>query len=292
MLDQEPKEEKKNLRIGLLVSLGVHGILLLILLFAIAWKEPNPPLPEYGIELNFGMDRQGSGDVQPLDPQPTTPQTESAPKTEASESQDTPEEPVEVSPKVEPSPSVQEQVVTNQPSPDVVEKKPEPKKETPVEKKEEVKEQPKPKPSPQSLYPDATTDSKTDGKASTTSSSQGDDKNKAGDKGDPKGSIDAKALYGQQGGGDGASLDLAGWTWDFRPKPNDTSDESGRIVFEIKIDSRGNIISVRTLERTVSPAVEKIYRDEVQKLTFSKTADNARAADISTGKITFIIRSR
>ena len=87
-------------------------------------------------------------------------------------------------------------------------------------------------------------------------------------------------------------MDMSGWMWDFEPKPDDTSSETGRIVFEIKVDDQGEILSVRRLESTVSPTVEKIYRQEVEKLTFSKTSSNAIVAPISTGKITFVIKSK
>jgi len=113
-----------------------------------------------------------------------------------------------------------------------------------------------------------------------------------GDKGDEKGSIDSRALYGSQGGGGGPHLELSGWMWDFTPNPRDTSNENGKIVFEIKIDDRGEIISVRTIEKTVSPEIERIYRQEVESLTFSPISSNTRPAPVSTGKITFIIRSK
>ena len=61
-------QEQKNRRIALITSLGVHAVVLLLLLFMVAWRTPNPPLPEFGIELNFGMDTQGSGDIQPETP--------------------------------------------------------------------------------------------------------------------------------------------------------------------------------------------------------------------------------
>jgi hypothetical protein len=84
-------------------------------------------------------------------------------------------------------------------------------------------------------------------------------------------------------------LDLAGWNWDYIPKPNVPNNESGRVVFEIKVDDSGEIISIRTLERSVSLEAENICRKEIEKLTFSKTGTNVPA--ISTGKITFIVRS-
>ena len=124
------------------------------------------------------------------------------------------------------------------------------------------------------------------------SSSQGSKENEAGDAGDPEGTVDSRALYGKSGGGGGGpSLDLAGWRWDYEPKPNDNSNENGRIIFEIKVDDNGEVIGVRTLETTVSPRVVQLYRQEVEKLTFSPLS-NAIPAPISTGKITFLIRSK
>ena len=61
-------QEKKNRRAGILTSVGIHAALFLTFFFMMAWRAPNPPLPEYGIELNFGLDNQGSGDVQPETP--------------------------------------------------------------------------------------------------------------------------------------------------------------------------------------------------------------------------------
>ena len=82
-------------------------------------------------------------------------------------------------------------------------------------------------------------------------------------------------------------IDLDGWMWDFTPEPEDKSSERGRLVFEIKIDNQGEILSVDRKESTVSPTVEKIYRQEVEKLTFSKTSDNPVIDSVSVGKITF-----
>jgi hypothetical protein len=44
----------------------------------------------------------------------------------------------------------------------------------------------------------------------------------------------------------------------------------------------------------VNPSVEKIYRDEVSRLSFSKKNDGsaARVAQTTKGKITFILRNK
>ncbi|WP_342265621.1 hypothetical protein [Cardinium endosymbiont of Philonthus spinipes] len=84
-----------------------------------------------------------------------------------------------------------------------------------------------------------------------------------------------------------ATLELRGWEWDAVPRPNDTTEEWGKIVFEIKVDKEGEIISILTIEKTVTPMVEKIYADALRALTFSKTAD--APAGIATGKVTFVL---
>ncbi|OJW68947.1 MAG: hypothetical protein BGO68_01835 [Candidatus Amoebophilus sp. 36-38] len=103
--------------------------------------------------------------------------------------------------------------------------------------------------------------------------------------------IDDRGLYkATEDKKTGASLELIGWTWDSVPHPQDNTNEVGRIVFEITIDDSGEIIAIKTLEKTVSPLVEQLYKDEVAKLTFSKTNMNMGYAPTSTGKITFILQ--
>ena len=269
-------EEKKNRRIALAVATGFQALLLLLFFFLVAWRRPDPPLPEYGIELDFGIDKQGSGQTPVPEPTPVVeevveqappePEVEEVTETEVTEPE--PEEPVEevvTETQIEESPVVVEEV---------------------EESVEEVVAEPQPEPVPvpkqESLYP---------GKASTPSN-QGDDTKEVGDKGKEEGKIDERAIYGAKGSADGASLQMAGWNWDNIPRPNDSSNENGRIVFEITIDDQGEIIGVKTIEKTVSPAVERQYRLAVEQLTFSTTTDNVRPAPTSTGRITFIIRAK
>ena len=90
--------EKRNNRIGIITSLGIHVALFVVLFFMMAWRAPDPPLPEYGIELNFGLDDQGSGDVQPEKPvgddteQQSVAAEEQASQTQADESNSTEKE--------------------------------------------------------------------------------------------------------------------------------------------------------------------------------------------------------
>jgi len=64
---EEPRD-KKNKRIAFLVSAGLHTCLFLSFFFLISWRAPYPPAPEYGVELNFGLDDQGGGEIQPKVP--------------------------------------------------------------------------------------------------------------------------------------------------------------------------------------------------------------------------------
>lgn len=284
-------QEKKDKATGWAVSIGIHAALLLLFLLVMAWKEPYPPHPEYGIELNFGLEQTGQGDLQPQNSRTVTtteqvetriedvvedqpiPREQDQPRAVEEVREPTPlpselESPVQAKPEVE----------KPQPKP-VEEKKPaETSKSSPVES---ARDEPKPAEPPavdtKALYP------------STGSQGTGQ---QPGDAGVPEGSVDARALYGRQGGGGGGpELDLVGWIWDREPRPDDRSRENGRIVFEIRVNNYGEVIGLRTLERTVSPAVEQVYRREVEKLKFSPTSQNARPAPVTTGKITFIIRS-
>ena len=289
------KAERRNRNIGLIASGGVHLALLIIFLLMMAWRAPNPPYPEYGIELNFGLDSQGSGEVQPdtpasasaaeeqSDEEPPEEVIEEAAETEVEEEEESPVEQVQAG----------EQPVSKLESPVVVT---ETKQSKPV-----VKEQEKPK-EEVARQPVVAEVKKTDTqtKAAEEAAQQGekpanhgDNVNTVGDKGSKEGTLDAKALYGNAGGGGGGvGLDLAGWDWDNIPRPQIPGNESdGKIEFEIKVDDNGDIIGYRVLERSLSIEAEKACRDAISKLTFSKKP-GAVVPAVSVGKITFVVRTR
>ncbi len=298
-------QEKKNDRWGMGISIGVHAALLLLFIFLLAWKEPFPPLPEYGIEVNFGLEEAGSGDIQPTVSANTSPEPveEPAPEEPAAAEEIIPESNTETNTEESSEQQVEEveEIVTpveetevTQPPPDVVPVKEKP-KETKVEEEPVVKEPQKLDPA--AVYPNG--NSNTDGAKGTegtsktpADSNQGDKPENTGDPGNPEGKLEPRAIYEKPGAGGGAALNMTGWNWDFLPKPSDLSNETGKIVFEIKIDDEGEILSIRTIEKSVSDPLVKVYRAEVAKLTFSPTSVNFRPAHTSTGRITFIIRAR
>jgi outer membrane biosynthesis protein TonB len=297
------RQEKKNEQVAFLASVGIHAVVLLAMFFIVAWRTPDPPYGgEPGVELNFGLDTEGGGDVQPQTPvgsggtQPEEPQRNEIP-------QATP-------PPAAPKEQVEEKMVTSEeddaPAIAKEEKKetkrpvetPPVKQPTETKKPEARKEEQKPKEevNPNAVYNPAgqanSTNKTTEGRAGSPGS-HGDDKGKTGDKGNPEGSLDAKALYGKQGngnGGDGSSLSLDGWVWDAIPRPTVPNNESGRIVFDIVVNAEGELEKITVSENTLSPEGAKACRAAVENLTFSRTGANVPQA--SRGKITFVVRSR
>lgn len=267
-MDEREKQEERNKRIGWLTSVGVQLVLLILFYFIVAWKEPFPPIPEYGIELGFT--------------------TSAGAPSQSTPSQEAPEEEVE-----------EEQIeeVESESSEEQIESQEETVSEEPVTKSEvespvKVEESTDPETKPMETKQEV--DSRAVMKPSETDSDKTSDNPSEGEE-EEEPEIDQRAIYGSQGtntgDSEGANLALSGWIWDSKPKPDDTSDQSGKIVYRIVVDQDGYLIKIETITSTVSPSVELKYRQAVQKLTFSKTADY-KTASTSTGTITFIIKSR
>jgi outer membrane biosynthesis protein TonB len=288
------ENEKRNKRIGFVTSLGVHAALLLLFLFAMAWRAPDPPLPEFGIIVNVGTDDEGSGDVQTDEPatEPVTQDDEPA------------EEPVETEPEpvIEDQPVAdleQKEVITSPvESPVVVKKEEEKVKE---KAKDEPKVEPKvePKKEPEKLkteYKPEVTPKQNDNEGKKTES-EGDDKNKTGNKGEPEGTLDPNGQYtgkpGGGGGGNGVSLSMSGWEWSEQPNTAGISNnESGRVVFEIECDADGEIIGIRTIERGVGAATEQLLRSSIMKTSLIRKSNAGQTPERSKGTVTFVIKSR
>ncbi len=281
------ENSKKNKAISLSISLGFHVALLLTFYFFFSYSPPDPPLGTlgYGVELNFGTSDLGSGDLQP--------EAEKSPDTPPKEVSE-PENSTPISKESQTSLITEEQgeeIALNEPIDKKVEKKI---TEPDFKEKKEVKIIEKPK----TVNEDAIF--KPEGNANK-SKGDGNDANSVGDKGKKEGATNNSGIFegnlGQGGNGSGGSggstLDLAGWEWERKPNPKDKSNEGGKIVFQIKIDEYGEIIEIRVLEKTVSAEVVSIYRSEIEKLSFVRSGGSSDLPpQISTGKITFIIKSR
>ena len=289
-------QERKNKRIAALSAVGIHAGLFLIFFFMMAWRAPDPPLPEFGIELNFGLDDQGSGNLQPDKPVGN----EAGHETDPAKNPPAETQPEEVKPdaqeevkEIVPEKAV-EQAVSKLESPVAVK---EVKKET---KKEVKKEKPLESNPKEKVVAEYKKDEKKDLNPSEVSKkgspgNQGDDTGKVGDKGSPEGKLDAKALYGTPGGGGGGNgfgLSMSGWAWADEPRiPELPDNENGKVIFEIECDETGEIVGINTLERSLSPRSEQILKDEIRKNSLIRTS-GGRAPERSKGRIIFILKTK
>jgi len=291
-------KERKRKRLSLFLSVFFHVILALIFFFTAAWREPDPPIPEYGIELNFGQSEVGSGQVYDES-------LEENPDQATEETQDEQDEQVEEETNDLSQEIVSDEVIEEESSDDNIS----PGENTAIEtsdnenfapSEEELVEQTPGSAASEGESDDANVPQQT-GETETdenlpsvaeSGSGQGTSEESMKDQGEETGKLDERALYGPRGTSSGASLELSGWRWDSEPTPDDQSQESGKIVFQIVVDSDGYIISIKTLEKTVSPSLERVYRNAVQELSFSKPRENFSTAPTSTGTITFIIKTK
>lgn len=311
-MNQSAFENEPEIRV--LSVTGAVGlmVLLLALLIFIRFSQtiPQPP-PIQFVEVNFGTDAIGSGRIQTYNKASDSPNAVDVKKAEK-----TPNPKVTTTPRVEKTPvapvptvDVKEKAkaVTEKPviasrveSPVTVPEKAEPKKtkaspasspappgEAPPKKTETV--------DPNALYKRSSGGAGANGTvgkaAGTGGNNNGDDAGGVGDKGNPKGNINAKEFYGTPNGGStGVAFDVSGWSLAGKPNVNDDSDETGKIVFQLTVDDAGNIIAVKTRQTTVGASVVEVYRRAVQRLKLRPKSANTPPT--STGTITFIITSK
>ena len=257
------KQERKNKRIAWAISIGTQFIMLLLFYLLIAWKEPFPPIPEYGIELGFESTSAPSTPPAPVATDSSIPEVSETPVEDDASNQEVSEPIEEV---IEYEDLVEETDETQSPN-------------DTVEEVEEINEEQE---SSEEVTPNESQEL-SEVQEDTVSKEVVEETNE----------IDVRALYGNQSSNDseGASLSLSGWIWDFKPEPEDTSDETGKIVYKITVDNDGFLVGIELETSTISPSVERKYRQAVQSLTFTKTSEY-QPASLSTGKITFIIKAR
>ncbi len=294
------QKEKNNKVIAAASTVGMYTLLFLVMLFAVAWRSPYPPLPGgEGVSLILGTDDYGSGDLpltEPVGTQEPAKQKEETPRQEELKE--------EVKQQVQEDPEDKDVITSTEESPVTI-KKDEPKKKE--EKKEPVKvvdpvkeeETPKKDETPKAVYnPNKNTES-SDNKTGTPGS-KGDDEGKTGDKGDPRGTPTG-AVYkgnpgaggdGKGGGGGGPLLDMAGWEWveiPATPKPSEEDQFSGKVVFVFDVDETGEIINIKKESGNLTPELEKKCKAALEKTSLYKTSSGV-APPKTTGRVTFTLR--
>ena len=279
-------QEKRNRRVGIWLSLGIHSAMFLILFFVMAWRAPDPPLPEFGIELNFGLDDQGSGDIQPEKPVGDEGVSEKAEAVDQP-SEAVPEEVKEDS-KVAEADKAVEQTVTKIESPVVVKEE---KKET-----REAKETKKAETTPakvETTFPAKKETAATEVPKKGDPGTQGDDAKKTGDKGNEQGTINPLTQYGPPGGGGGETgLAMFGWRWAEEPvflMPDDNM--SGRVEFDIVCDDNGDITGITPSRNDLSLKTLKMLQEAIEKSSLVWT-EKGKAPTTSKGKFVFTLKTK
>lgn len=209
---------------GIVVTIAVHALVLLALIFAvIRVTPPDPPLPE-GMEIDFGMSVDGSGtDNMAI---PTGPVVSPNPTVEA-----TPVKPVQTAPNEMATSEVGEEI-----------SRPKPQNKPVQETTKPVEVPKKPVINQGALMPGRTS---TGGQGSGTMPGN-------------QGRLDGVDGGGGQGGrgnnpngigdgtGTGIKISLAGRSAQSLPKPRYDEQEDGTVVVKITVDRSGNVINATT----------------------------------------------
>lgn len=296
-----------------IAAAGATGVmvLLFIVLFmvTISSTTPNPP-PVQFVEVNFGTTDVGSGNVQTYNKPNPSPRAENVKKAE-----DRPNPKVTTTPRVErtpvaPVPKVEEakpsKTISEKPviasrleSPVNVPEKAEPRR-TKATAPEATPAPPRSEPArkvetvdPSALYKRSSggagsngTNGRADG---VGGNNNGDNRSGVGDKGNPDGNINAKEFYGKPGGAkSGVALNVSGWAFGNNRLDKDESDENGRIIYQVRVDSDGNIVSARPMQQTVSPSVESFYRRQVLRFKL-RPKGSVTPSELSVGTLTINI---
>lgn len=295
---------------ALLISSIMYAIFLACLLFFNLLYEPVEEEIAMGVDLNYGVDLVGSGNIQtmnkanasknnydvkpsdnatstkkqtakpvPTPPKPTSKTTPTRAKTPPIVTSEVDDSPVKVNKSTEKATSTQTKS-TPAPAPT----KPAPKPTRSVDEG--------------SLFGKKGTSSGSNGTVGTADGVGGNNNGdgpagSVGDQGDPRGTLDGKSLYGNPGAGGsgGASVAISGWNRKNLSLPKDKSSETGRIVFKITIDDRGDVVSLIPTSTTVSPSVTKFYSDYLKRNLSRYLTPQGNPPPRSNGTITINITS-
>jgi TonB family protein len=287
----EYREEHR--REALIGTILIHAALAALFIFTV-FKGPDPPLETLGgdgVELNYGVDEVGSGDIQSQAPANESKNREDS-RPPAAQPDPTPPRPVA---QPDPTPPAQTRVVTSEAEESPVTVPPVTKPAPAV--KEEVKpEPPRPKVDQRAVFTPRANSNTGGGNGvngtsnAPTGNNNGDNPGTVGDKGDPRGTYGGTAYSGEPGsGGRGTSpgsggLEMSGWAVVSKPNVAALDNNSGFVRYQIKINADGEVESVRKVSGNVSPAQDRACRDALERVEFRRTS---AAEGGATGYYTF-----
>lgn len=278
-----PEEHRRE---ALLITAAIV-LALALLCFFIRFSGPNPPLQALGgdgVELNYGLDEAGSGDVQTMATANASPNREDSRPPAASRPEPTPQ-PAQPRAATPPAPAEQAKVITSDAEDAGATVPPVTKPaKNPELVREATPEPPKPREQARTLYtPKSTATGAAGGNGvagtsnTPTGNSNGDRPGAVGDQGDPRGTLNAKALYGEPGSGGtgsragsggGSGLEMSGWGFENVPDIEKIDDTPGVARFRIVINNDGDVVSVTKVSGSISPEQAQAVRNALLKATF------------------------
>jgi outer membrane biosynthesis protein TonB len=283
-------ENKKNIK-ALLWTIGVHAAIFLAC-FLLAFTSP-PPLPnqDMGMEINLGNSPEGTGDIQPLNPNPPAVSAAAPSHAQASPASThtgSEEEDVATQDKVDAP-------VIHKPE-RKVERKTEPKSIQPekvrkVSRPVNVPVEPKPAPpKPKAIYSGGNSNSSNSGNnADQSNDSKGEGlTGKPGDQGAINGNPNATNHNGTYSGlgGNSLSYKLTGRSITEYPTREGDFNEPGRVRMSIAVDQNGNVTSYRILSADNNTIAQLAIR-KIKQLKFN--ADN-NAPVTQFGEVMFVFK--
>jgi len=293
----------KDRRRGAIATTIVHLLLVVALIF-LALRTPLPLPGEEGVEVNFGYDDQGMGDVQSETPAPIKQPTPPPPqqKQEVKEPEPVKEDKiitqdVEEAPKIEEDKPEIKKEPEKKPEEKIEEKKqPEPEKEIIEEKttdkpvdstlitenKEEVDqpvEEPKPVVNERALY-------KGSSKTSKDGTNQGI-KPGIGDMGKPQGYKESDKYDGRGGKGNGPSYGLGGRGSVLLDEPPSDFNEVGEVKVTIIVNRDGIVIDARIDYSGTNILDQKQRQQAIDAALNSKFEKDPNAPERDRGWITY-----
>lgn len=275
------KDKRKIKKIGIILTVLIHGLVIGALAYTYAWIPPDPPIPKKGMSVdlgNFYEARQGKKTKK------NEVKKDNIPKIEQKKVQEQEEiKAVEETQPVEEILLAQKEDAIPLKEKKAEEIKVEAKKKAPI-KKEETKQ--------------IKLEKKVAVKEKRTESLENDGKDlgdgklkksKYADAGKKNGKPDGQVKKGLQGE-NGLSLDLAGWMWLRKPVVNDPTDDSGTITIELTIDKYGNVVSSQIINKTVSLTTANHYIDAIERSKFRPIKRGSRFSQNTKGTVTFTAR--
>jgi hypothetical protein len=82
-----------------------------------------------------------------------------------------------------------------------------------------------------------------------------------------------------------------GWKAIGNPFPEDKSDESGILRYELTVDSLGKVVEIKLLKSTLSPNVEILYRMNLKQLKIVSKDSGKKLQPISKCRIAYKVEA-